>query len=121
MSSDDLADCAALCWEEPSGGVGRAAGAPRSRGVWEFLRQQRGRIWVEFLPGLRAGIESGGVSVVPLEAARASELLPGYIRSVKRSRPPSAATDASPIDSRLRFLGTGRAVSIVERLDHGRF
>jgi len=25
--------------------------AHRSRQVWEFLRQQRGQIWVEFLPG----------------------------------------------------------------------
>ena len=23
----------------------------RSRATWEFIRQQRGRLWVEFLPG----------------------------------------------------------------------
>jgi len=84
----------------------------RSRVVWEFLRQSVGRSG-GVPAGLRAGAESGRVSVVPLEAARAAQLLPGDVRSVEHSRPPGAAADASSADSGLRFLGTGRAVPVV--------
>ena len=48
----------------------------RSRAVWEFVRKQRGRLWLEFLPGLCSGTESGRVSLVALEAARVAQLLP---------------------------------------------
>jgi hypothetical protein len=35
----------------------------RSHFVWDFVREQRGRIWLEFLPCLCTGVEPGGVSV----------------------------------------------------------
>src|SRR6202007_2040078 len=31
--------------------LGRICRAHRSRATWEFIREQRGRLWVEFLPG----------------------------------------------------------------------
>ena len=49
----------------------------RSRAVWEFIGQQRGRIWVEFLPAYAPELNPGGISVVVLETARAAQLLPG--------------------------------------------
>jgi hypothetical protein len=81
--------------------------------VWEFLRQQRGQIWVEFLPGYAPELNPVGYLWVSLEAARAAQLLPGDVGSVEHSRSPGAAADASPADSGLRFLGTGRAVPVV--------
>ena len=43
--------------------------------IWDFVRQQRGRLWLEFLAALRSGAEPGRVLVGTLEAPWATELL----------------------------------------------
>jgi len=42
--------------------------ARRSRAVWDFVRQQQGRIWLEFLPALCSGTESDRIHLGPSEA-----------------------------------------------------
>jgi hypothetical protein len=85
----------------------------RSCAVWEFIRQQHGQLWVEFLAGLRTGTESGRVPLVSLEAPRTAQLLPHNVRPVELPRSPGPCPDAPSSDSGLRFLATGRSLSIV--------
>jgi hypothetical protein len=62
---------------------------------------------------LRSGTEPGRISVVPLEAARAAEFLPGQLRPVESARSWSAAPDApSPVPG-LRLLATSGAIPVV--------
>jgi hypothetical protein len=75
----------------------------RSRLVWEFVRQQRGRLWLEIPSGLRTGVESRGVSVAALETARATELLSRQLPGTEPARPPGAVSDASPPHTGLSF------------------
>ena len=85
----------------------------RSRAVWEFIGQQRGRIWVEFLPAYAPELNPGGISVVVLETARAAQLLPGDLRPVEPSCSPGLAPDAPTSRPGVRLLGTGRTVPVV--------
>ena len=62
---------------------------------------------------LRSRTESSGVSVVALEAARITKLLPHYLRTVERFCTPSAAADASSAHLGLRLLGTSETLSAV--------
>ena len=81
--------------------VSLASAAPHSRQVADRLGrndrpsqphdlavhpQQRGRLWVEFLPAMRRS-ESGRVPVVALEATRATQFLPAELWPVKPLRP----------------------------------
>ena len=42
--------------------------------VWNFVRQKQGRLWLEFLPGIRSRTQPDGISVGTLEGARVAEL-----------------------------------------------
>jgi DDE superfamily endonuclease len=85
----------------------------RSRMVWDFVRQQRGRLWLESLPCLCPGTEPRGVSVVALEAARVTQLLPHNFRAAEPSRAPGASSYAQTAYPGDRLLAAGRSVSIV--------
>ena len=62
---------------------------------------------------LRSGTEPGRISVVPLEAARTTQFLPGQLRPVESARSWSAAPDApSPVPG-LRLLATSGAIPVV--------
>ena len=87
--------------------------SPRGHLVWDFVRQQRGRIWLEFLARLCSGTESGRISVVALEAARATELLPQEFRRTESPCPEGTVADAPTAYSGNGLLGAGRALSIV--------
>ena len=85
----------------------------RGRATWEFIRQQHGRLWVEFLPAYAPETESGRVSVVALEEARLAQHLSPELRTVERLCPSGLAPDALAHHSGDRLLASGKAVSIV--------
>ena len=58
----------------------------RSRMVWDFVRRQHGRLWLEFLPAYAPELNPGGVFVVALEAAQVTQLLPHNFRAAEPSR-----------------------------------
>jgi len=88
----------------------------RSRLVWDFVREQKGRLWLESPPGLRSGTESGRVSLVALETARVAELVPYHLWTVEPLRPQIASPHATASRLSLRFLGAGGTVSFVSIL-----
>jgi len=85
----------------------------RSRMVWDFVRQQRGRLWLEVLACLCPGTQPCGVSVVALEAARVTQLLPHNSRAAEPSRAPGASSYAQAAYPGDRLLAAGRPVSDV--------
>jgi hypothetical protein len=88
----------------------------RSHLVWDFVRQQRGRLWLEFLPAYAPELQSGGVSVVALETTRTTQLLPEHLRTVKRARPSRAQADAPQTHPGDGLLAASATVSIVSIL-----
>jgi hypothetical protein len=87
--------------------------AHRSHLVWGLRASATRPALVGVLACLCPGAESGGVSVVVLEAARAAQLLPHNFRAVKPSRAPGAPPYAPTAYSRDRLLATSRTVSFV--------
>src|SRR5437870_8119932 len=85
----------------------------RSRATWEFIREQRGRLWGGVSSRLCAGTESGRVSVVALEAARVAQLLPAELRAVEPTCSPSPPSHAQTAQLGDRLLATGGTVSVV--------
>ena len=71
----------------------------RSRATWEFIREQRGRLWVEFLPGYAPELN-------PVEY-----LL--ELRAVEPTCSPSPPPDAQTAELGHRLLATGGIVSFV--------
>ena len=69
--------------------------AHRSRLVREFIELSEGPHRDGVLAGLCPGVESGGIHLVVLEAARAAECLSQRLRAVEPARPPSAAPHAT--------------------------
>jgi len=84
----------------------------RSRAVWDFIQQQHGKLWVEFLPGYAPQLN-------PVEylwshwKQHETQLLPHDVRPVKPPRSPGPASDAPASDSDLCILATSGAVSTV--------
>ena len=84
----------------------------RSRAVWEFVRQQRGRLWLEFLPGYAPELNP----VEYLWSHWKQHELPNFCPqdfgqlSVQARR---ALPHAPSAHSGLRLLGTGRTLSVV--------
>jgi len=66
----------------------------RSRVTWEFIREQRGRLWVEFLPGYAPELNPVEYLWFALETARVDQLLSPELRTVEFLRPQSLAPDA---------------------------
>src|SRR5262249_24153866 len=64
-------------------------------------------------PGVRARTECGGVFVVPLEAARVTQLLTTELWAIEQSCPQSSAPQGPAIHVGDRFLATSGAISIV--------
>jgi hypothetical protein len=65
----------------------------RSRASWEFIREQRGRLWVEFLPGYAPELNPVEY-MVALETARVAQLLSTELRAVELLRPKGPAPNA---------------------------
>ena len=84
----------------------------RSRAVWDFVREQRGRLWLEFLPAYAPELNPGEY----LWAHWKNTSCP---TSVRRTSDSSALTLAALYaacavgDTSLRLLGTGGTLSIV--------
>ena len=69
--------------------------AHRARLVTEFIRAQRGRLPLEWLPGYAPEFNSGGVHLGLLETPRTAQLLSPRFHPAQPSGPPRAATHAS--------------------------
>ena len=92
--------------------LGRAGGAPQRRCVG--LHSAAARANLDRVPSrLRPGTESGRVSMVPLEAARVAQFLPGQLRPIEPARTPGTEQDAPSTNPGLRILATSRTVSLV--------
>ncbi len=80
----------------------------RSRATWEFIRQQHGRLWVEFLPAYAP--ELNPAPVVALEAARVAQPLPAELWRAQPRCPPGLAPDAPAPHPGDCLLAAGRTV-----------
>jgi len=79
----------------------------RSRLVWDHVREQKGRLWLAFLPAYAPELNPR-VSVVALEATRTAELLPAELLATEPSCSQSTSPHAQPADSGYCVLGTSR-------------
>ena len=68
--------------------------------------------WVGVSARLRSGIESGGVPLVALEAARVAQLLSAELRPAQRARSPCLTANAPPTHAGLCLLGAGGVVPL---------
>jgi hypothetical protein len=92
--------------------LGRTSGAPQRRGLG--LHPATARADLDRVSArLRSGTEPSRISVVPLEAARTTQFLPGQLRSVESARSRGTTPDAPSPISCLRLLATGGAISVV--------
>ncbi len=78
----------------------------------EFIRAQRGRLAIEWLPGYAPELKPGGVSLL-LETPPAAQLLSARFRPAQPSRPPRAGAHAPPAHPRDGLLGASRVVPFV--------
>ncbi len=85
----------------------------RSRATWEFIREQRGRLWVEFLPGYAPELN-------PVEYLRSHwkqhelpNFCPKSFEQLSPLCPERTAAYAPTAYSGNRLLATGSAVPIV--------
>ena len=91
----------------------------RSRAVWQFVQQQRGRLWLEYLPGYAPELNPVEYLWSHWKQARVTKLLPHYLWTVEHARAPSTASDAPSAHLGLRLLGTSRTLSTVTILCRG--
>ena len=68
----------------------------RSRAVWEFVRQQRGRIWLEFLPAYAPELNPTEYIWGHLKQHETGQFLPQGLGRTGRCSHPRSETDASP-------------------------
>jgi DDE superfamily endonuclease len=87
--------------------------AHRSRAVWEFVRQQRGRIWLEFLPAYAPELNPTEYIWGHFEAARDGQSLSQAPGRPEHTCHPCPETDAPPSYSGDGLLATGRPFSPV--------
>src|SRR5271167_4048184 len=85
----------------------------RSRAVWQFVQQQKGRLWMEYLPAYAPELNPVEYLWSHWKQHELPNFCPTTCRPAELSRSPSAATNAPPPDSGPRLLETGRAASIV--------
>ena len=85
----------------------------RSRMVWDFVRQQRGRLWLEFLPAYAPELNPVEYLWSHWKQHELPNFCPTTFRAVELPCAPSVATDASTSNSGDRLLAAGRPVSIV--------
>ena len=83
--------------------------------VGEFIRAQRGRLAIEWLPGYAPELKPGGVSLL-LETPPAAQLLSARFRPAQPTRPPRAGAHAPPAHPRNRLLGASRVVLLCDYL-----
>jgi transposase len=84
----------------------------RSRATWDFIRQQRGRLWVEFLPAYAPELNP----VEYLWSHWKQHELPNFCPqnfAIEQSCPQSSAPDAPATQFGHRLLATGGTVSTV--------
>jgi DDE superfamily endonuclease len=86
--------------------------AHRARLVSDFIRAQRGRLAIEWLPGYAPELNSGGIHLGLLETTRASQLLPPRFRPAQPPRPPRAPTDAPAPAAGEVILASSKTVTI---------
>ena len=85
----------------------------RSRAVWEFIGQQRGRIWVEFLPAYAPELNPVEYLWSYWKQHELPNFCPATLRPVEPSCSPGLAPDAPTSRPGVRLLGTGRTVPVV--------
>ena len=85
----------------------------RSHLVWDFVRQQRGRLWLEFLPAYAPELNPVEYLWSHWKQHELPNFCPTTFRAVKPSRAPGASPYAPAAYSGDRFLAAGRFVSVV--------
>ena len=85
----------------------------RSRAVWEFVQQQRGRLWLEYLPGYAPELNPVEYLWSHWKQHELPNFCPQDFGRAQRSSSPGVTTHASPAYPGLRLLGTGRTLPFV--------
>jgi hypothetical protein len=85
----------------------------RSRMVWDFVRQQRGRLWLEFLPAYAPELNPVEYLWSHWKQHELPKLLPHNFRTAEPSRALGASSYAQAVYPGDRLLAAGRAVSDV--------
>jgi len=101
-----LSQSAAAHSRQAVSGLGRIAGPSGPSGLGLRARAARVHL-VGFLASLRTRTESGGISLVALEASRATELLSQNVWGTEPLRPESVATHAPTSYSGRCLLAAG--------------
>jgi transposase len=84
----------------------------RSRAVWEFVRQQKGRLWLEFLPAYAPELNPVEYLWSHCKQHELPHFCPGGFSPLKFARPQSTPPHASPAYFSLRLLEAGRVISL---------
>jgi transposase len=87
--------------------------AHHSRAVWEFVRQQRGRLWLEFLSAYAPELNPVEYLWSYWKQHELPNFCPATFGAVERARTPGVASYAPPPHPGLRLLGAGGTVSVV--------
>jgi transposase len=88
----------------------------RSHLVWDFVRQQRGRLWLEFLPAYAPELNPVEYLWSHWKQHQLPNFLPEHLRTVKRARPSRAQADAPQTHPGDGLLAASATVSIVSIL-----
>ena len=85
----------------------------RSRAVWEFVQQQRGRLWLEYLPGYAPELNPVEYLWSHWKQHELPNFCPQDFGQLSAARSPRATPHAPSAHAGLRLLGASGTLSLV--------